>query len=82
MELCNTFSPDIIISDFRLREKITGIEVIKQLRNKLQQSIPAILITGDTGPDRLQQAQDSGLLLLHKPVKPAKLRAALNQAIV
>jgi len=81
MTLADKFIPDLIISDFRLREKMTGIEVIKQLRNKFQETIPAVLITGDTAPDRLQQAQDSGLLLLHKPVKPAKLRAAINQAI-
>ena len=76
--ICKNFVPDVIISDFRLRENLTGIEVIEQLRNQLDKKVPAILITGDTAPDRLQQAQESGLILLHKPLKPAKLRAAIN----
>lgn len=76
--LCRDFIPDIIISDFRLREEVTGIDVIKKIREQLGAEVPAILITGDTAPDRLRQAQESGLVLLHKPVHPAKLRVAIN----
>ncbi len=39
--------------------------------------MPGMLITGDTAPDRLKEAQDSGLLLLHKPVSDSRLRAAI-----
>lgn len=78
ISICKLFVPDVIISDFRLRENLTGIDVIEHLRLQLDRVVPAILITGDTAPDRLQQAQDSGLILLHKPLKPAKLRAAIN----
>ena len=39
--------------------------------------IPAMLITGDTAPDRLAEAQASRLLLLHKPVSNGRLRAAI-----
>ena len=35
-----------------------------------------MLITGDTAP-RSVEAQESGLLLLHKPVPNSKLRAAI-----
>ncbi|MFW5425797.1 MAG: hybrid sensor histidine kinase/response regulator [Methylophagaceae bacterium] len=76
--VCNQTTPNVIISDFRLRDHVTGIDVVQQLRTQLKQTIPALLITGDTAPDRLQQAQQSDLILLHKPVQPAKLRAALN----
>jgi hypothetical protein len=37
-----------------------------------------MLITGDTAPDRLQEAHESGFLLLHKPVAASKLRAAIG----
>jgi hypothetical protein len=40
-----------------------------------------MLITGDTAADRLVEAQDSGLLLLHKPVPNGKLRAAIVNLI-
>lgn len=78
--ICKQFIPDIIISDFRLKGYVTGIEVIEELRILLNTEVAAILITGDTSPDRLKQAQSSGLTLLHKPVQPAKLRAAINRA--
>jgi hypothetical protein len=39
----------------------------------LGESLPALLITGDTAPERLREAQASGIPLLHKPVSPGKL---------
>lgn len=69
--------PDLIISDYRLRDGETGAEVIDRLRSEYNEAIPAMLITGDTAPDRLVEAQASGLLLLHKPVSNGRLRAAI-----
>jgi signal transduction histidine kinase/ActR/RegA family two-component response regulator len=69
--------PDLIISDYRLRDGETGAEVIDRLRFEYNEAIPAMLITGDTAPDRLVEAQASGLLLLHKPVSNGRLRAAI-----
>ncbi|MCK5355429.1 MAG: hybrid sensor histidine kinase/response regulator [Methyloprofundus sp.] len=82
LKACELFTPDVIISDFLLKDHITGIGVIEQLRTQLNQEVPAILITGDTAPDRLKQAQESGLSMLYKPVKPAKLRAAMNMVLL
>jgi two-component system, sensor histidine kinase len=73
--------PDLIISDYRLRGKENGLHAIERLRSEYGQSIPAMLVTGDTGPDRLAEAQASGLLLLHKPVVNSKLRAAIVNLI-
>jgi two-component system, sensor histidine kinase len=70
--------PDIILSDYRLREDKTGIEAITRVRELFAKPIPAIIVTGDTAPDRLREAKASGLHLLHKPVSPAKLRALLT----
>jgi len=42
------------------------------------EALPALLITGDTGPERLREANASGLHMLHKPVRPAQLRALCN----
>jgi CheY-like chemotaxis protein len=65
--------PEVIISDYRLREQRTGSEAITALRERLQYSVPALLITGDTAPQRLREAQESGVPLLHKPVSPDQL---------
>ena len=73
--------PDLVICDYRLRGEENGLRVIERLRSEYNQSIPAMLVTGDTAPDRLAQAQASGLLLLHKPVANSKLRAAIVNLI-
>jgi signal transduction histidine kinase/CheY-like chemotaxis protein len=70
--------PLLIISDYRLRAEENGIAVIERLHQEYNEDIPAVLITGDTAPDRLKEAQSSGFPLLHKPVASGKLRAAIG----
>ncbi|MBC7952795.1 MAG: PAS domain S-box protein [Rhodospirillaceae bacterium] len=71
--------PDLIIADYSLRQGHTGAEAILHIRSQLNRSIPALLITGDTAPERLREAEAHGLNLLHKPVQPGKLRDVLAQ---
>ncbi|HEX5363352.1 MAG TPA: ATP-binding protein [Gallionella sp.] len=66
---------DMIISDYQLENHTTGIDVIDQVRRHLAKELPCILISGDTGPAVLKLAAVGGYHLLHKPVKPAKLRS-------
>ncbi len=70
--------PNLIICDYRLRDGENGIGVIKRLQSHYSERVPAVLITGDTASDRLQEAQESGLVLLHKPVAEIKLRATVG----
>ena len=74
--------PSLILCDYRLSEGESGLVVIKRIRAEYNESIPAILITGDTAPDRLTEAKASGLLLMHKPVSNGKLRAAIGNLIL
>ncbi len=69
--------PVLILCDYRLRDGESGLVVIERIRAEYNETIPAILITGDTAPDRLAEAETSGLLLMHKPVSNGKLRAAI-----
>jgi signal transduction histidine kinase/CheY-like chemotaxis protein len=71
--------PDVIISDYRLRDGENGIDAIARLRSAAGQAIPAFLISGDTDPTLLLAAKDAGLILLHKPVRPAKLRSLIRR---
>jgi len=71
-------APDLILCDYRLPGEENGIDVIRRLQSEFNEDIPAILITGDTAPDRLQQAHDSGFVVLAKPVANSKLRAAIG----
>jgi signal transduction histidine kinase/CheY-like chemotaxis protein len=72
--------PDLLICDLRLPDG-NGIDLIARLRTRLGFAVPALLITGDTAPERLREAAGSGLLLLHKPVARARLRAAVGHLI-
>ena len=74
----NKLIPDIIISDYRLRENKTGVEAIQKINQFCKKDIPAIIVTGDTAANRLKEAKDSGYHLLHKPVSPAKLRSVMS----
>ncbi len=73
--------PDVILSDLRLRDNETGIDAIAAIRAALRQPVPAVLLTGDTAPERIRLARESGHRLLHKPLQPARLRAALQRAM-
>jgi signal transduction histidine kinase/CheY-like chemotaxis protein len=71
--------PDLIVSDYRLRGD-DGIAVIRRL-NAAFGATPAILLTGDTAPERLREAEASGYPLLHKPVAHGRLRAAVTNLL-
>jgi signal transduction histidine kinase/ActR/RegA family two-component response regulator len=78
LDLARMHTPDLIICDYRLREHRTGIEAIKALRALLGNELPALLITGDTAPDRLREALVSGIPILHKPVAPDQLYQSIS----
>ena len=69
--------PDAILSDYRLRDNITGIEAIKTIEELSGQKIPALLITGDMNIEQSSEEADE-YRILHKPVQPARLRAFLK----
>ncbi len=69
--------PDIIISDYRLRNNCTGLDAVATVREALETDIPGIIVTGDNSPKRLKEVNDSGLYLLHKPVNPDEMRLAI-----
>ena len=73
--------PAAIIADYRLRSHESGINAIACICSLLKKVVPGLLITGDTSPERLQEAYASGYGILHKPVPPARLRALLGHII-
>jgi signal transduction histidine kinase/CheY-like chemotaxis protein len=69
--------PDIVISDYRLRDSETGTGAIKAVREQVGRDIAALLITGDIEAHRLQDINLSGLPVLHKPCNPEKLKESI-----
>jgi signal transduction histidine kinase/CheY-like chemotaxis protein len=74
-------APDLIISDYRLGDGTTGFELIEHLRAAFGAPVAAFLISGDTAPERLQEASACGYCLLHKPVLPMTLRATISHLL-
>jgi signal transduction histidine kinase/CheY-like chemotaxis protein len=74
-------APDLIISDYRLLDGRTGIEVIERLRTQLGVDVPAFLVSGDIDPTLLREARVNGFHMLHKPVEPMALRALVTQLL-
>lgn len=66
---------DFIISDYQLENDTNGVDVITLVRMYYNKLIPCLLISGDTSPTVMKLASVNGHHLLHKPVKPAKLRS-------
>lgn len=80
--------PDILLTDYRLRSGVTGGDIIRAVRQAISRSttdkklvLPAIIVTGDTHPERLREAQRHAALILHKPLSASALKAALVQAL-
>jgi signal transduction histidine kinase len=74
-------APELLIVDYRLRGQASGLNAAAALQAVLDHRVPVLVITADTAPDRLREAQASGYPLLHKPVQPAKLRSIMRHLI-
>lgn len=73
--------PDVVISDYRLRNGETGFDVIRKVRARFDAAIPGILITGDFKQISNEALVTGELPVLFKPVPPISLRQALSNAL-
>jgi CheY-like chemotaxis protein len=73
--------PGLILADYRLREGRTGTQAIREVEEHYRRPIPSLILTGETAPDRLREARDSGIDVLHKPVSPPVLLKALTRTM-
>jgi len=64
---------DLILSDWRLRGQENGVDAVRAVRTVAGEATPAVLITGETSPELLKLAHESGLVILHKPLQPRAL---------
>jgi signal transduction histidine kinase len=68
---------DFVVSDYQLDNETNGLDVIDLVRRHQDGRVPCLLISGDTSPAVLKLVSVSGYHLLHKPVRPAKLRSLI-----
>lgn len=72
--------PQALIADLRLRNGRDGLEELARLRS-VWGALPALMVSGDSAPERVRLLQDSGLPWLPKPVAAGRLRSWLNRAL-
>lgn len=72
------FEPQVMVVDYRLRAGLTGLELINTVNQRRATPLPALVVTGDTAPERIRELEGSGVPVLHKPVSEAALCQALQ----
>jgi signal transduction histidine kinase len=69
--------PDLVLMDYHL-EQTSGLDAIEWLRQNVGGHLPAALLTADRSPRVRELAEERGVAVITKPVKPGALRAAIG----
>lgn len=72
---------DVIIADYDLGAKISGIEYIQAIRKMKSAHIPALLITGHDINNIRDIVKGLDIDVVSKPIKPVELRSVLTDII-
>ncbi|WP_449230620.1 PAS domain-containing protein [Azospirillum doebereinerae] len=72
--------PQIVLADYQLQQGRTGPEALVAVQGMVGKDVPGIILTGDTAPERLREAERNGFQILHKPVYPNDLRRMMASA--
>jgi signal transduction histidine kinase/CheY-like chemotaxis protein len=71
-------APDLIVTDFRLRDGLTGLMAIDDVRREADARIPAIIVSADVA---VQGIDRDDVVVLRKPLDPAQLRATMSRLL-
>jgi signal transduction histidine kinase/CheY-like chemotaxis protein len=69
--------PQLLVCDYRLDAHVTGLQLIDLLREEFNEDIPALVLTGDTGPEVLRAVEAADCTILYKPVRPETLERSM-----
>ncbi|MBL4613526.1 MAG: hybrid sensor histidine kinase/response regulator, partial [Magnetovibrio sp.] len=72
---------DVVVSDFHLADGETGIALLEAIDGEVGRHVPAIIISGDTQPERRREIEAVGYFLLTKPIQPVSLRPLLHRLL-
>jgi two-component system, sensor histidine kinase len=74
------WTPECVLSDFRLPGPLDGIDLLDRLLERFPEAI-GILQTGELALDFQVKAEDAGYLVMYKPVMPQVLASVLSVAL-
>ena len=73
--------PDVLISDYRLADNKTGVDLILEARTLFGKDLPAILITGDTDPKLIKLFDKHKIKVCYKPLKIDVLNSLISEVM-
>lgn len=87
LELMTTLSkdnyptPDLVISDYRLRDKKNGLDAVRAVYDYFMVEIPALIVTGDSSEEIVSEITARKYTLLLKPVGSQALRGQIERML-
>lgn len=72
---------DLLIVDYHLDNDVNGVDVVVNINRQRRVPIPTLMITANYSNELKQQMRELGHTLLHKPVKPLRLKTAMNHLL-
>ncbi|MGB0723126.1 MAG: ATP-binding protein [Gammaproteobacteria bacterium] len=78
LDTVRQWHPELLIVDNRLPDGWSASRAIEALRATIGAATPALVVTGDTGPEQLREVRASGHALLNKPVKTQRLHTLIG----
>ncbi len=74
-------APDLLITDYRLGAE-DGLALVQQVCSAYPGVVfPTIVLTGDISEESVRTLQVTGHQILHKPVRPARLRTLVSELL-
>ncbi|MCI0996654.1 PAS domain-containing protein [Pseudomonas corrugata] len=72
---------DLLIADYHLDNDQNGVDAVARINASRSSAIPAMLITANYSNELKQQIRERGHTLMHKPVRPMKLKIAMSHLL-
>jgi PAS domain S-box-containing protein len=72
---------DLLIADYHLDNDQNGVDAVARINARRASPIPAMMITANYSNELKQQIRELGHTLMHKPVRPMKLKTAMSHLL-
>lgn len=81
LALAGKAPPDLVLADYNLGGGPNGLDVVRRIERSIGRRVPALVVTGATGPETLVTLKASGVPWATKPLEPQTLRARITAAM-